>query len=649
MMRKYETLVKTVINNVGGKKNILNASHCLTRIRLNLKDFDLIHEDNILACDKVLTAQRSGGEYQVVVGTIVTDIYEEFARQLGNNHNDHVEEAQVHEKGHYLSRAIKTLTKCMSPFLSIMAAAGLLRGVLVLVDAIGLLSSSSLEYQLIQSVASIVLMFLPAFVGLTAAKYFRMKYEYLGLVLGLALVFPSLETMINPVDAVPLYTLFTGSWFETNVYTTFFGIPILLQSGGYAYAIIPAIVSVYFASKIERLIDAHCSDLVAFSIVPMVTMAITFPVTLLFLGPISNFAGLLMQNIIMWAYQLNPIISSIVINVAYQPMVILGIHWALAPITYNSFAMLGYDPIMACMWPSAFSIAGVCFAIWFRTKDKKMKAIAAPAAISALCHIMEPGLYGITVPNKRYFLYCIGGATLGGIWLAFTNTYNYALTGTILGVVGYINPDTGSLTGMWNMLIAICLVIGVPFFLTVFTYKEKGGKVKQADECRKPHAIDKELICSPVAGETVLLHNSCDISFKEGSMGNGIAINPTSGDVYAPFDGVINMIFPSKHCFGMTSTTGLELLVHIGIDTVNLKGEHFTLFKEQGDEITVGEKVGHFDLDELKNLGYNMQTYIIVANTATYVDVLEAVEEKVQIEVNEPLLMALPKTIAQSL
>lgn len=643
-MRKYEALVKTIINNVGGKKNIQNASHCLTRIRLSLKDFNLIVEENILACDEVLTAQKSGGEYQVVVGTIVPDVFNEVMRQLGALTLADGDANEIQEKGHLLSRAIKTLTKCMSPFLSVMAAAGLLRGVLVLIDATGLLSASTLEYQLIQVVANVVLMFLPAFVGFTAAKYFNMKYEYVGLVLGLALVFPSLETMINPVDSAPLYTLFAGTWFETAVHSTFFGIPILLQSGGYAYAIIPAIVSVYFASKIEKLIDSHCSDLIAFSIVPMLTMAISFPAALLFLGPLSNFAGLLMQNIIMWAYSINPIISSIVINVTYQPMVVLGIHWALSPITYNSFAMLGYDPIMACMWPSAFSIAGVCFAIWFRTKDKKMKAIAAPAGISALCHIMEPGLYGITVPNKRYFAYCIIGATLGGMWLAFTQTYNYALTGTILGVVGFINPETGSLLGMWNMILAICIVVGVPFLLTFFTYKDKEKVEKnQVQTKQEVKSFEKEIIVSPIEGETVLLQNANDISFKEGKMGNGIAVNPSVGEVYAPFDGVMNMVFPTKHCFGMTGKNGAEVLIHIGIDTVKLNGEHFSVLKKQGEEIKVGEKIAEFDLEVLKALGYDMQTYIIVTNTNAYLDVLEAIDDKQQVRVNDPLIMTLSK------
>ncbi|MDQ0361767.1 glucose PTS transporter subunit IIA [Breznakia pachnodae] len=645
-MRKYETLVKTIINNVGGQKNIIKASHCLTRIRLNLKDYSLINEDNILANEKVLTAQKSGDEYQVVVGTIVADVYDEFSRQLKLDNYSETDDVEVKKKGNLLSRAITTLTKCMSPFLSVMAATGLLRGLLVLVSSIGLLSSDSLEYQLILTVANVVLMFLPAFVGYTAAKYFNMKYAYVGLVLGLALVYPTLESMINPVDTSPLYTMFSGTWFETDVYSTFFGIPILLQSGGYAYAIIPAIVSVYFASKVEKITSKYCSDLVAFSVVPMVTMIVAFPMTLLFLGPISNFAGLLMQNIVMAAYNINPIVSAIVINITYQPMVVLGIHWALSPITYNSFAMLGYDPIMACMWPSAFSIAGVCFAIWFRAKDKKMKAMAAPAAISALCHIMEPGLYGVTVPNKKYFLYCIIGATLGGVWLAATNTYNYALTGTILGVVGFINPETASLAGMWNMIIACCIVIGVPFILTLFTFKNERVKSKEKEIVES--GFEKEIISSPIAGETVLLRNANDISFKEEKLGHGIAINPTSGDVFAPFDGTMSMIFPTKHSFGMLSDSGVELLLHIGIDIVNLKGDHFTVLKEQGDRIEKGELIAKFDLDKLKVLGYNMQTYIIVSNTQAYLDVLEAIDENQLVNVNEPLIVTLSNKASSS-
>lgn len=636
-MRKYEQMVKIIINNVGGKKNITSATHCLTRVRFNLRNFDLVNEANILNCDGVLTAQKSGGEYQVVVGAIVNDVFEEVSLQLGLDQQPLQEEEAEKEEGSLLMRAIKTMTKCITPILGVMSATGFMQGIFAILVNLGILVPGTGEHTIVMVMANTVLKFLPVFIGFTAAKTFRMKNEYIGLLIGLAMVFPDLEATLIGASETPLYTLFGNTMFATDIYSTFFGIPIMFPSGGYYSTLIPVMVAVWFASKVEKWATKHVSELIAFAIVPMITIFVAYPCTLLVLGPISNFAGLAIQNAILFLYDLSPVIASAFICIIYQPMVVLGLHWPLAPIQLNNLATLGYDPVLACMWPSAFSLAGVAAAVWLRTKDRRMKNIAAPACISALFHIMEPALYGLTVPNKKYFKFAVTGATLGGVFLAAMGVKNYGLTGSIFGVVGFINPENGDMFGMWMMIIAELIVIGVPFLLTFFTYKEDNPVQVQS----KKSQVERVMVNSPVEGTVVLLPHADDEIFKSETLGKGIAVNPTSGDVYAPFDGTMTNVFPTKHAYGLTSDDGIEVMIHIGIDTVKLDGKYFEAYVNQGDRVKAGQRIAHFDLEGLKREGYNPQTYVVISNTDDYLDILESVDEHEVVKSNQPFLYVL--------
>lgn len=638
-MRKYETLVKIIINNVGGKGNIKEVSHCLTRIRLTLKDFDMVNEENIINASGVLTAQKSGSEYQVVVGTIVNDVYEEFEHQVGSLTVASSDgENEEKEKGNPLMRGIKMLTRCMGPIIGIMSATGLIRGLLVILSTAGILATTSVEYQLFTIIADTVLKFLPVCVAVSSAKYFKMKNPYIGLMLGLMMVYPTLETVITAGGAAPLYTLFAGTWFETDIFSTFFGIPIIYQPGGYYYSLIPAIVAVFFASKVERWISDHSNEKISFLLVPLTTMVVSFIATILVLGPISNFLGLFIQKIIVLVYNLSPVISAVVINLIYQPMVVLGLHWCLSPIQLNNYAILGYDPVLACMWPSAFTLAGVAMGVYFRTKKNNTKQICVTSAISSLCHIMEPALYALTVPNPRLFVNAVIGSVCGGVYIAATKTYLYSLTGTILGVVGFVNPN-GDISGMYNMIIACAINMIVPFVLTLFTYREK--EAKKTENQNK----NKNIVMSPMTGKTVLLANSEDVTFKEEKLGKGIAIDPEDDKIYAPFDGTLSMVYSTKHALGFSSDDGMEVLLHIGIDTVKLNGEHFHIAKKQGERIKAGEVIGTVDLAKVKAAGYNTQTYVIISNTPDYLDVIEAVDEGSDIKGGAKLLHLLPKTM----
>ncbi|MCD8097572.1 MAG: glucose PTS transporter subunit IIA [Lachnospiraceae bacterium] len=539
-------------------------------------------------------------------------------------------------------RAIKMLTRCMGPIIGIMSATGLIRGLLVILSTAGILASTSVEYQLFTIIADTVLKFLPVCVAISAAKYFKMQNPYIGLMLGLMMVYPTLEDVITLGGTTPLYTLFAGTWFETDIFSTFFGIPIIYQPDGYYYTLIPAIVAVFFASKVEKWISSHSNEKVSFLVVPLTTMVVSFIATILVLGPISNFLGLFIQKIVVLAYNLSPVISSIIINVIYQPMVVLGLHWCLSPIQLNNFAILGYDPVLACMWPSAFTLAGVAMGVYFKTKKSNKKQVCVTSAISALCHIMEPALYALTVPRPRLFVNAVIGSVCGGLYIAITKTYFYSMTGTILGVVDFVNPN-GDLSGMYNMMIACAINMIVPFVLTLFNYHETEDTEKAA-----PKKVTN-MIVSPMSGKTLLLKNADDATFRDEKLGKGIVINPEGNTLYAPFDGTLSMVYSTKHALGFSSDEGIEALLHIGIDTVKLNGEYFHITKKQGDRIQAGEEIGSVDLEKIKAAGYNVQSYLIVSNTSDYLDVIETVEEGRSIKGGERILRVLPDKIGRQL
>ncbi|MDD3141135.1 MAG: beta-glucoside-specific PTS transporter subunit IIABC [Lachnospiraceae bacterium] len=635
-MRKYERLVKTVINNIGGKKNIKNVTHCLTRLRFTLKDYDLVNEDNILNTEDVLTAQKSGAEYQVVVGMIVTDVFEEVSKQLGLENL--IEEEEEAPQGNIFNRAIQVVTKSITPVLGVMSATGLMQGLIALLVAVGVLKTGTGEHTILLTLASTVLKFLPIFLGYSAAKTFKMKNPYIGMMMGAALVFPGLEDSLQ-AGGTALYTLFQGTMFATPVYSKFYGIPVMFPPGGYYSTVIPVLVIVFFTAKIEKFLNKHIPDIIGFAVVPALTVLISYPMSLLIIGPISNFAGLLLQNVVLSLYNMSSVLSSLFICLIYQPLVIFGLHWPLAPIQLTNYAAMGYDPVLVCIWVATFSQAGAAAAVWCRTKNKKTKAIAAPAFVSACCHIMEPAIYGITLPDKKRMLFAILGSTAGGVFLTISGAQNYTLSGTILGVVGFINPKTGSLYGLWMVLISILISAGIPFILCFLTYREE----KVQKEINSISTITKMSINSPLKGTVTILEQAHDPSFATGKLGKGVAINPIDGNVYAPCDGTITIVFPTKHAIGITCDNGLELLIHIGIDTVKLDGKGFEMLKKQGDVVKQGELIMKFNLETIKKENYDLQSYVVITNADDYLDVLEpAIEGDEVIEKEDVLLQIIP-------
>jgi len=628
-MAKYSDLVSFIVENVGGKDNILSVSHCMTRLRFHLKDYSLINEANIASNSKIATAQKAGGEYQVVVGTMVGEIHAELSSFLGLKSDD----SQTAEKSDsLLNRIIQVITKSITPVLGVLMASGLIQGVLALLVACGVLKTTDGAYIILNVMGNALFNFFPIFLGYTAAKAFKMD-GFVGMAIGACLVFPTILANLTSGDP---FTLFAGTICSTPVYKTFFGIPVIFPTTGYTSTVVPIIISMYFTSKFEKFLKNHIPDIVAFTIVPFLTIAVCVPLTILAVGPIANFLSLLITAVITYLNNLSPVITSIVVGIVYQPLVILGLHWPLITIGITNMGAVGSDYIIPMIFTASFTQTAVVLAVYCKTRDKKIKNICVPAMISGCFCIIEPAIYGITLPVKKRFAFSIAGATVGAVIISLFGAKMYAVSVGVLGTVAFINPN-GDMGGFYIAIIATLISMVVSFLLTFFTFNEQNPGVVSASG---GDGTANLLIHSPLKGKTVKLENVQDASFSKGVLGKGIAISPSEGKLVAPCDGIVSNLFSTGHALGITSDDGCEILIHVGIDTVRLNGKYFTIRTKQGSRVKKGDVLVEFDVDAITKEGYSLITPVLVTNSDDYFDIVETTSESV--DYLEQLIRVLP-------
>lgn len=618
-MAKYSDLVSFIVKNVGGKDNVISVSHCMTRLRFKLKDYSLVDEKNIISNSKITTAQKAGGEYQVVVGTSVENIYTELVASLGLKNV----ESQTEEKDmSVLNKIIQIITKSITPILGVLMAAGLIQGLLALLVACGALETTDGAYIILSVMGSALFTFFPIFLGYTSAKAFQMD-GFVGMAIGACLVFPTILTSLTAGD--PLFVLFANSILETPVYKTFFGIPIIFPTTGYNSTVVPIIVSMYFISKFEKFLKKHIPDIVGFTLVPFLTIAVCVPLTILAIGPIANILSLLITAAITFLNNLSPIIASLVVGVVYQPLVILGLHWPLITIGITNMGALGYDYIIPMIFTASFTQTAVVLAVYLKTRDKKVKNICIPAMISGCFCIIEPAIYGVTLPVKKRFAFSIIGATVGAVIISIFSARMYAISVGVLGTVAFINPN-GDMSGFIVAIIATIISMAVAFLLTFIFFNEQNSDMSFITN-KKPSSHN--IISSPIKGKTVKLENVEDASFSKGLLGKGIAVLPSEGRVIAPCDGIVTSLFPTGHAIAITSDDGCEILIHVGTDTVRLNGKYFTKKVQQGAKVKKGDVLVEFDIEGITKEGYSLITPIIIVNSSAYFDIVETMNEEV--------------------
>lgn len=623
MASKYDGLARIIIQNVGGKSNVISLTHCITRLRFKLKDESKANTEVLKSTDGIVTVMQSGGQYQVVIGNHVPDVYD-VVMKIGGFAAAGGEEADApKEKMGVGATLIDWISGIFQPILAILCAAGIIKGLLALWAFLDPNASSSGAYQLWYAFGDGFFQFLPVILGATAAKKFGGN-TFIGMGIGAALCYPAITAMAG---AETIGSIFAGTVFEMSYSATFFGIPIIMPSGGYVSTVVPIIVATYFTVKLEKWLKKVIPDVIKNFIAPLLAFVIMIPLTFLVIGPVTSMLCNLVGVIFGAMYNI-PVVGGLVagalIGAFWQVLVIFGLHWGLIPLAMINYGQLGYDFILSPYFAASFAQSMVVLAIYLRTKDKKLKDMALPAFISGIFGVTEPCIYGITLPKKKPFVISCIAASIGGAIIGFAGVRSFMMGGLgVFGIPAYIGE--GTMKHVIWLVIGTVVAMIVGFVLTFITYKDDEPASKTAEKKSDADAASKGgVIAAPLKGEVKPLSGVSDEAFSSGVLGNGCAIEPAEGKVYAPCDGEITTFFPTGHAIGIAADSGAEILIHVGMDTVKLDGKGFKPVKAQGDKVKKGDLLLEFDIELIKKEGYPVTTPVIITNTDDYADIIPA-------------------------
>ncbi|WP_187338179.1 beta-glucoside-specific PTS transporter subunit IIABC [Lactiplantibacillus plantarum] len=612
----YEDLSKKIIAGVGGKDNVKSVVHCTTRLRFKLKDESATHTDELKDTDGVITVVQSGGQYQVVIGNEVADVYETLIRVGGFADGGSVpDDYEDGEKMSIFDRFIDLISGIFTPMLGVLCAAGMIKGFVAMFVAFNWLSENSGTYKILYSIGDGFFYFLPIVLGLTAAKKFHVD-QFVGMAIGMALCYPSIVAL-NSSKTV-LSTLFSGSIFESQIHATFLGIPVVMMS--YTSSVIPIILAVWFASKVQAFAKRIVPTVVKTFLVPFITLLIAVPITFLIIGPVASWLSDGISTVCVAIYNFSPIVAGLVMGAFWQVFVIFGVHWGFVAVMMANLASQGFDPILGLSLAASFAQTGVVLGILLQTKNQKTRGIALPAFISGIFGVTEPAIYGLTLPRKRPFILSCVAASIGGGIIGFAGTKMYMMGGMgLFSIPAAINSKTGVDGSVYGLIIAMAIAAATKVEPSV-TY----------------NAATK--LSSPETGQIIPLSEVKDEVFSSGAMGKGVAIEPTDGVLYAPADGEVALVFPTGHAVGLNTTDGAEILMHIGMDTVELEGKGFETLVQKGETVKAGQPLVKFDIEAIKAAGYPVTTPMVVTNSKNYHDVKLAFPAATEVNATEPLL-----------
>ena len=581
MAKNYDALAKTIIKDVGGKDNVISVVHCTTRLRFKLKDEKKANDDALKDTDGVVTVVKAGGQYQVVIGNEVADVYEAVLKEGGFSGGGQVADDDLDDSNMSLmDKAIDLISGIFTPILGPMAAAGMIKVLTAMCASFGWLAKTSGTYEVLYAIGDGFFYFLPLILAITSAKKFKVD-RFTAITIGAAMCYPAMVAM-NSSKKV-LFDLFNGTFLHSQVHATFLGIPII--SMNYTSTVIPIILAVWFASVVEKWCKKWIPTVVKTFLVPFVTLLIVVPLTFLIIGPLATWIGNALAAITSAVYNFSPVLAGILLDGFWQVFVIFGVHWGFVAVMMSNIAALGYDPILGLSLGASFAQIGVVLAILLQTKDQKLKGIALPAFLSGIFGVTEPAIYGVTLPRKKPFVLSCIAAGIGGGLIGFFGTKMYMMGGMGVFVIpAAIGPKTGVDMSVYGLMIAMAVSFVLGFILQMVlgkksvdqAYDEKQAKTvqevaNQADTIAKAAPslastsdlnVSTELV-SPLAGELLPLSEVKDEVFSSGAMGEGVAVEPSEGVLHAPADGKVVMTFPTGHAIGMKTSDGAEILMHI--------------------------------------------------------------------------------------
>ncbi|MER2173951.1 MAG: beta-glucoside-specific PTS transporter subunit IIABC [Carnobacterium sp.] len=614
---KNRDLAERILEEIGGDKNISNSTHCATRLRLVLKEEDDEMVQSVKKLPGVIDVVRKGGQFQIVIGNTLDKVYNEFSELTGGEKKEATEDTK---KGNIFSRIIATMSAVFAPFIYVLAAAGTIQGALIILSQIWPSIVETGTYQVFDVVSWSPFTFLPIFIAVTASKHFKTN-TYTAIFANAALVAPGFSELAQRAGA--------------GEAISFFGMP--LSETVYTSTVIPAILLVWLLSYLERFLERILPEAVTRLFTPLFSIFIAVPLTIIVIGPLSA-AG---ANIVAAGYTALavsfPALAGIIIGGAWQLFVLLGVHWGITPVILANHEQYGMDTFQVYQTIAVISQVGAALAVFLKTKKKEVRSVSLSAAITGLFGITEPAIYGVNLRFKKPFIIGIVTGAVASLVTSFFNSFSFVYTGlpgplTIINTYSADHPSS-----FWGVLAGTVIALILPIILVqIFGYGDDAveevadapstttetdveGNTQTATTVDNSSEID---IQTPIKGMLVPLVEVPDPVFSSGAMGKGVAIKPAEGRVTAPFNGKVTFIAGTKHAIGLTSDDGVEVLIHIGLETVELEGRPFTVHIEAEQSIEKGDLLVEFDINQIEAADLPTVTPVIVTNTNEYTDVL---------------------------
>lgn len=607
MKKDYAEIADTLIAALGGKENITRLFHCMTRLRFYVKDRTKINEKEILKVSGISGVNWHEDQFQVIAGNEVNEMYK--ALENKGVPTDDAPAAESQSSKSVVSKIIDSITGCMTPMIPALTAAGMIKVVLSLLTTFHLVTDTSSTYQVISMIGDVTFYFMPFLIAANAAKVFRVNQ--------------SLALFIAGVYLSPAFVSMVAS----DAAITLFGLPITKAT--YSYSVIPVILMVWITHYIELLVDRITPKMVKLILNPTLVILISAPIALIVVGPLGTIIG---NGLAVAINFLSAKLGFIIVGIlaATFPFIVMtGMHHALTPIGLNAIATGGTDSlIFVSQVCSNIAQSGSSFAVAVKSKDENMKQLASAAGVSALMGITEPALYGVTLKLKRPVVAAAIAAGIGGIVGGLLHVSLYIAQNCIMAIPAFIGEK-----GMSNLLYGIIMIVVsfVASFVLTFIFgfedaepeqEEKKTESKEAEKTQQNNTkplVEKIELCAPVSGTVKALSDVPDKTFAEKVLGDGAAIIPEEGKIYAPADGTVANVMDSKHGIMFVTDSGAEVLIHIGLDTVNLKGKYFKSYVSDGDKVKKGTLLVEFDLEAIKGEGYNLITPMVVTNISDYI------------------------------
>lgn len=584
-----------------GADNITYMTHCATRLRFNLKDDSKLSLSQLDQVEGVLKAQNKNGQLQVIIGAKVTGVFEELQKIVELSNDVVVEKKKL--KKNVVSQVIEAISGCFGPIIPVLIGCGMIKSVTAILTTFNLISSTSETFQIFSLIGDLLFYFFPFFLAVSAAKKFKTN-EFLAVALAAALMYP---TIMNGAAAVA----------ETGISSiSFFGLPILLVN--YKSTIIPIILSVWIMSHVYKFVNRLIPDMFKVLFVPMIVLFIMVPFELIVIGPFGSYVGQWIAQVVSWLYSTNGVVGAFLFGTFRPLLIILGMHYAITPINTQLIAEYGYSVISPANLTGNLAQAGAGLAVFFLLKNKVEKGTALSSGITALFGVTEPVMFGFNLKYKKPMIFAMLG---GGIGAAYINFFGGGATAIILP--GLLALPTYIADSYIHIIIGISISIGFAFLGTLLfgiSQSEETLTDSQESNLKLSKKSKKVSILQPVLGEVVPLCEVPDEVFSTKTLGDGFAIIPKEGKVFSPFDGTVSMVFPTKHALGIRNNEGVELLIHIGLDTVDLAGKGFETFVSEGDGIQKGQLLVEFDLAEIDKHKLNNIVSIVVTNIEDYSD-----------------------------